>query len=57
MDDIRSGDGADLRANVFDEFFLQLIRVFPTGLQRDVGVDALTLDLVREADDGRLGRR
>ena len=38
-----------------DQLLAQLLGRLLAGLQRDVGVDALALDVVREADDRRLG--
>src|SRR5690606_7934368 len=52
---VRGGDGADLFADVLHENLLQFVGVDLVGLERDVGVDALALDLVGEADHGGLG--
>ena len=49
------GDRADLLADPGDQFLAQRFGRLDAGLQRDVGIDALALDVVREADHGRLG--
>ena len=55
VDDVRCGDRADFLADVLDEFLLQVVGVFLALFEGDVGVDALSLDVVGEADDGGLG--
>ena len=51
---IRSGEaiGADLLAHPADQFLPQLVGRLLAGHQRDIGVDALALDVVRIADHG-----
>ena len=41
-------------ADMGDEFLAQRIRALHAVHQRDVAIDALSLDVVRVADDGRL---
>ena len=48
-------DRADLLAHPLREFLAQRVGRLLAGLQRDVGVDALALDVVREADHRGLG--
>ena len=52
MNDIRCGNRTDFRPHLFDELFFQLVRVRLSRLERDVSVDALSLDGMWEADDG-----
>ena len=55
LDDVGRGDRPDLLAHPGDQLLAQLVGRVLAGLERDVGVDALALDVVREADDGGLG--
>jgi hypothetical protein len=50
-----TGDRADLGPTQLDQFLLQLVGRLDAGHGRDVGVDALALDVVRVADDRGLG--
>ena len=51
---IRSGEaiGADFLAHPVDQFLAQILGRLLAGHQRDIGIDALALDVVRIADDG-----
>ena len=55
LDEIRRRDRADFLAHPLRELGAELLGRRLAALQRDVGVDALALDLVREADDRGLG--
>ena len=55
LDRIRRGDRADLLAHPGDQFLAQLLGRFLAQLQRDIGVDALALQVVREAHHRGLG--
>ncbi len=55
MDHVRGGDGADLLADPLLHFLVQLAARLLAGDQGDIGVDALTLDLVRHAHYRRFG--
>src|SRR5499427_8464826 len=54
LNEIGRGDRADLLAHPGDQLLAQLFAWAFAGHQRDVGVDALALDVVRVADDGGL---
>ena len=48
----------DFAAHEADEFVLQRVHVLvDAGHRRDEGIDALALDVVREAHDGSFGHR
>ena len=55
MDHVRGGDGADLLAHPLLHLFVQLAARLLPGDQGDIGVDALTLDLVGHPHHRRLG--
>src|SRR3546814_17687138 len=55
LDEIGRGDRADLLAHPLHQLLAQRVGRLLANLQRDIGVDALPLDGVRVADDGRLG--
>ena len=55
LNDVRHREWADAAADGKLEFLEQIGALCEPVLQRDVGVDAGALDLVREANDGRLG--
>ena len=55
LDGVGRGDRADLLAHPCHQFLAQFLAGIEPGIQGDVGVDALALDVVREADNGRLG--
>ncbi len=55
LDEVGRGDRADLLAHPGDELLAQVLARLLAGHQRDVGVDALALDVVRVADDRGLG--
>jgi hypothetical protein len=48
---------ADFLADVGDQFLAQRLGRFDADFQGDIGVNTLTLDVVREADHGRFGDR
>ena len=54
LDQVGRGDRADLLAHPADQFLAQVLARLLAGHQRDIGVDALALDVVRIADDGGL---
>ena len=51
---IGASDGADFFADPLDEFFLQRVRRLLAQVQRDIGVDALALDIMRGTHDSTL---
>ena len=53
MQQVRRGDRADLLAGPLPELGRQLVARLAPLDQRDIGVDALALDVVRIADNGR----
>ena len=46
MQPIGAGDGADFLADPLDELFLQRVRGFFAEVQRDIGINALALDIM-----------
>uniref|UniRef100_A0A0N4Z5G8 PE-PGRS family protein n=1 Tax=Parastrongyloides trichosuri TaxID=131310 RepID=A0A0N4Z5G8_PARTI len=55
LNHVGRGDGADLLADLGDQDLAQVFGGLDPLVQGDIGVDALTLDVVGEADDGGLG--
>ena len=55
LDHIRCCNRTDFPAHVLDQFGLQLVGVFVAELKGHVGIDALPLDGVREANHGGFG--
>src|SRR5660397_162537 len=55
LDEVRSRNGSDLLADMLDQLIPQRFSGLHPGIQGDVSVNALTLDLMREADYGRFG--
>src|SRR5205085_7447575 len=55
FNEVGRGDGADLLAHPGDELLAQRLARRLAGVQGDVGVDPLSLDVVRIADDGGFG--
>ena len=57
LDDVGRGDGADFLADEGDQFLASGRRVgVDAGLQGDIGIDALALDVVRDSRRRRLRR-
>ncbi len=55
LDGVRGGEWPDLGAHPFDELGAQRVAWRAVGLQGDIGVDTLALDVVRESDHRGLG--
>ena len=55
LDQVRRGDRADLLAHPLSQLGAQRLAGLVAGFQGDVGIDRLTLDIVRIADTGRFG--
>src|SRR5262249_15628688 len=56
LDQIGAGDRADLLAHPLHQLLAQGLARLGPGLERDVGIDSLALDVVRIAHDGGLRR-
>ena len=55
MQVIRAGNRADFFTDPFDQFKAQFFGWFLVSIKGDIGIDALTLDVVRNANHGGLG--
>ena len=55
MDEVGRGDRADLLADPPDELLAQRLARLLAGIQRDIGIDALALEVMRISDDRGLG--
>ena len=55
LDQIRRGDRADLLPHLHHQLLAQRLARLVAGLQGDIGIDALALDVVRIAHDRGLG--
>ena len=55
MDDVRSSDGADFLAHPVLHFLVQFGGRYFTGVEGDIGIDALALDVVRHTNHRRFG--
>ena len=56
MNQIGLGEGSNLLAHKLAQLGIERLGWLGVGVQGDIGVDALTLDIVRVADDGGFGR-